>query len=158
MDFYQAHVFDWILKKNWKGYSDMEKIIEDFLPLYKEKYLHPFEKLNKDVVLGEMRENNRLHLPNIQIHVETDRGLERFKPIDISKTGISFMVTKNLNYFKRYNKHIAHITVEGEKLSVVLEFRHLTLINAKRPYYKFGAQFVEGHDKIVEILTKCEMH
>jgi hypothetical protein len=134
------------------GFSKMENIIDAFLPLYKAKYLHPFEKVSSAEALREVRQSKRFQFPNISIQIETDQGVSRFHPIDISREGLSFMVTRNLSYFKRYNKHVIKLTIGTETIDLVGTYRHLTLINSKKPYYKYGIEFIEGKERIAEIL------
>jgi len=150
----QANIYNWILKKRWKGLSNIEDIVDAYFPLYREKYLHPFDDISRDKVLTELRKNPRFNIPGISIQIETDRGLKRLRLLDISEDGLSFMITGEIRFFKQYHKHYIYINIRGEIVPVVARYRHLTLIQAKKPYYKYGVEFSEGKEKIVELLKK----
>ena len=150
----QANIYNWILKKKWNGLDNIEDIVETYFPLYREKYLHPFEQVSKDTIISEMRKKLRFNIPGISIEIETDEGMKKFRLLDLSEDGLSFMITGDIKFFRRYQKHYINVTICGEICRVVAEYRHLTLIHAKRPYHKYGVEFIKGKDEIKRLLIK----
>ena len=96
--YFQADIYNWILKKNWNGFNSLDKIIKAYKPLFEKKYYHPCEIKNFQDLDVELRKAKRFYSAKIKVEINTDEGIKKFKLIDISETGLSIMILKGFSF------------------------------------------------------------
>ncbi len=154
MNCHQSKIFHWILLRNWRGHNNLNNVISDYLPLFQKKYMHPFDVVDQETVLSDVRKHTRLLPKGIFLEIETNKGFVRFPIIDISASGLSFMIFRDLAFFKKYHTHFLKLKIGDLEFQITGRYRHLTLISSKKPYYKFGLEFETGHEKLLDLLEK----
>jgi len=152
--YFQADIYNWILKKNWNGFNSLDKIIKAYKPLFEKKYYHPCEIKNFQDLDVELRKAKRFYSAKIKVEINTDEGIKKFKLIDISETGLSIMILKGFSFFNKFHKHNIKITIEKESIFVSARYRHSTLITSKKPYHKYGLEFIKGQKELKDLLNK----
>jgi hypothetical protein len=151
---FQEDIYNWILKKNWSGFNNLEDIIKAYKPLFEEKYYHPCEINNIKKNDLELRQNKRFYSAKMKIQIETSQGTRSFKLIDISETGLSIMIRSGFSFFNKFYRHSIKITIGSDSIVIIGRYRHATLITSKRPYHKYGLEIISGQKELKMLLNK----
>lgn len=151
----EAKIYNWILRHKWRGHTTIEGVVDSYSPLYKNKYgFNDVEQLKTSKIFIEMRQNSRFELADAYVSIKTDKGIEKFKVLDISEGGLSIMLTTQYTYFNRFHKHRIELSIGNETIKILAQYRHLTLVTCKRTYYKYGLEFLDNKEAVRELFKK----